>query len=385
RATSRSFGRRPAGGTVPRSLHRPLLAMIVIAVLAAACSRVDRTTETSPAPASTTTASTTTDAAAAVTSASASADPASASPVADEREFVVYGDAEFDVAVTNDVVYAQALSHESWGSDEAKTIDLLLDVYEPVRDDDVVMPAVVMIHGGGFTGGSKEHQALSDMAYWFAERGWVAYSINYRLAGDIGTLPADYPVPPAEANAKQQEQVRALYPACRDAKAAIRWVKATADDYSIDPELVSVVGGSAGSNLAITLGVSDEGDCTDDISLDDDPTLATTNLDQSSSVATVIDHWGGSAVLTIVEMLESGTRFDATDAPMSIVHGTEDPTVAFSEAERLRAAYDETGVPYAWHPLEGKGHSAWGATIDGRPLVESAADFIITIQDLELS
>lgn len=295
----------------------------------------------------------------------------------------VFVDATFDVRMTSDVVYAQALSHDSWGGEETETIDLLLDVYEPIRTDDAVMPAVVMIHGGGFTGGSKEHRALSGMATWFAERGWVAYSINYRLAGDVGSLPADYPEPPVPITEQQADQWRALYPACRDAKAAIRWVKATAADHRIDPERVAVVGGSAGSNLAITLAVSDESDCTDEVSIEDDPTLASTHLDQSSEVATVIDHWGGTAVLTVLELLGGSSRFDPTDTPMSIVHGTNDTTVAFSEAERLRSAYESNGVAHAWHPLEGAGHAAWGATIDDRPLVEAAADFIVEVQGLD--
>ena len=370
---------------MPHTIRIRLAVACIVPLLVSACAAASPSTETAPAgtatvesepPVTSTAEAATTVEPEAPTSTAAAAE--SASTVAP-----VFDDPTFDVRVTTDVVYGQALSHETWGSEEAETIDLLLDVYEPVRSDDVTMPAVVMIHGGGFTGGSKEHRALSEMAYSFAERGWVAYSINYRVAGDVGTLPADYPVPPVPVTGKQAEQWRALYPACRDAKAAIRWVKATADDYRIDPDHVAVVGGSAGSNLAITLGVSDESDCTDEVSIADDPTLASTNLDQSSSVATVIDHWGGSAVLTMLGMLEGGSRFDPSDAPVSIVHGTDDATVDFSEAESLRDAYETTGVAYAWHPLEGAGHGAWGATIDGRPLVESAADFIVEVQDLE--
>ena len=296
----------------------------------------------------------------------------------------VFAEATFDVTVSEDVVYAQGLTHDEWDSDDAEPTDLLLDVYEPVRSDDVVMPALVVIHGGGFTGGSKEHRALTDMAYWFAERGWVAYSINYRLADDHGTLPSDYPDVPDLATDRQLDQWRALYPACRDAKAAIRWVKATADEYSVHPDHVAVIGGSAGSLLAVMLGVSDDADCTAEVSVDDDPTLVTTNLDQSSEVATVIDHWGSSLILAMLQMSDGDSRFDPTDAPVSIVHGTEDATVAFAEAERLRAAYDQTGVTYEWHPLDGAGHGPWGAAIDGQTLTESAADFIVETQSLEV-
>ena len=294
----------------------------------------------------------------------------------------VFTESTFDVEVTRDVVYAQGQSHSEWGSDDAETIDLLLDVYEPVRSDDGLLPAVVMIHGGGFTGGSKDHAAMSGMAQQFAERGWVAYSIDYRLAGDHGTLPADYPEVPALAAGQQIDQWAALYPACRDAKAAVRWVRATASEHSVHPDYIAVVGGSAGSFLALTLGVSEAGDCVDELSVDEDPTLATTNLDQSSEVATVIDHWGGTLILSMLELSGGGTRFDATDAPISIVHGTEDPTVPFSEAERIRAEYEQTGVTYEWLPLEGAGHGAWGVTVDGQDLAESAVEFVIETQSL---
>ena len=315
--------------------------------------------------------------------------PAAAPTVTDGQETgadiaSAYAEPTFEVVMTKDIVYAQGLSHETWGSESAEAMDLLLDVYEPVRFDDAVMPAIVMIHGGGFNGGSKRTGWISEWAPWFAERGWVVYSIDYRVSGDHGTLPSSYPELPTELTEAQIDQAHALYPACRDAKAAIRWINATADDYSVSSDHIAVIGGSAGSVLAVGLGVSDQDDCTDEISIDDDPTLSTTNLDQSSEVATVIDHWGGTSILVILELMDGIDRFDATDAPVSIVHGTEDLTVPFSEAETIQAAYTETGVAYEWHPLEGRGHGAWGATIDGQTLFESAYDFIIETQALQV-
>ena len=296
----------------------------------------------------------------------------------------VFRTAAFQVEVSADLVYAQGLTHSAWGAGGGTPVDLLLDVYRPTRTDDARMPAVVMIHGGGFKGGTHKHQALSRMARWFAERGWVAFSIDYRVVRHAGTLPAIYPAAPAQATADQADQWHALYPACRDAKAAIRWVRAHAETYSLHPDYITAVGGSAGSFIAMALGVSDEGDCKNEIPAAADPTLADTHLDQSSAVATIIDHWGGPAILTMLEAMSGADRFDPTDAPVSIVHGTDDPTVAFSEAEAIKAEYDVTGVPYAWHPLQGVGHAAWNATINGQSLAESAARFVIAQQGLEL-
>ncbi len=98
----------------------------------------------------------------------------------------------------------------------------------------------------------------------------------------------------------------------------------------------------------------------------------------------MIDHWGGTSILVVLELMDGIDRFYATDAPVSIVHGTEDPAVPFSEAGTIQAAYNETGVAYEWYPLGGRGHGAWGATVDGQTLFESADDFIIETQALKV-
>ena len=212
--------------------------------------------------------------------------------------------------------------------------------------------------------------------------GWVAFSINYRLAGDHGTLPSFFPEID-DPDPRRVEQIHAIYTACRDAKAAIRWIRANAGTYGIDTERITASGGSAGSITAVGLGVVNESDCNDELTVDDDPTLATTNPGESSEIHTIIDHWGSAAMVLVVEALNGGdSRFDATDAPISIVHGTADPTVAFDKAEQLEAAYAETGVPYAYHPLPGAGHGAWQHAPDGKSLFELAFDFIVEQQEL---
>jgi len=75
-------------------------------------------------------------------------------------------------------------------------------------------------------------------------------------------------------------------------------------------------------------------------------------------------------------------RFDATDAPILIVHGDSDLVVNFSQAEDLRDRYQATGADYEFHRLVGAGHGPWNATVDGMSLSELAADFIIRKQGL---
>ena len=149
---------------------------------------------------------------------------------------------------------------------------------------------------------------------------------------------------------------------------------------------ITTHGRSAGSQLAIALGVTDPADFRDELTIEADPTLASTHLDSSMAVRTIVEHWGGTTAMTVLEALDGRSRFDADDPPMSIVHGTDDDTVLFAEAEKLRDTYIETGVPYAFYPIEGAGHGAWNRTVsvDGEPVRFQvlAFDFIIEQQRL---
>ena len=138
---------------------------------------------------------------------------------------------------------------------------------------------------------------------------------------------------------------------------AIRWIRSRAEEYSINTDYITALGGSAGSFIAVALGVTNENDCVNDVSEEDDPTLAGTHLDQSSSIRTIIDHWGGTGIVRALELMTPGARFDATDAPISIIHGRRDRTVPFTQAEELKSEYDRTGVPYAWYPLDDEAHA----------------------------
>ena len=95
-----------------------------------------------------------------------------------------------------------------------------------------------------------------------------------------------------------------------------------------------------------------------------------------------MDFWGGLAAINTVEGIYGHQRLDSSAPPILIVHGTEDPTVPFTEAETLKAAYDELGIPYGYHPVEGKGHGPWNATLNGQTLSELAFDFMVVQQAL---
>ena len=296
---------------------------------------------------------------------------------------IVKMDATYKVQIEKNIVYAQGLSHESLNSKSANKMPLKLDVYSP--DNSIKnRPVVLLIHGGGFSGGSKEQRHIVAMANYFAARGWVAVSISYRLKKHRGTLPQEWGANASEIAKEKARQFMAIYPAIRDAKAAMRWVVSNAKTYHVNTDYITVGGGSAGAITAIAVGISNLEDYRDELSRTQDPTLETTNLDQTYQVKTILDFWGSKTGLDILEKMYGNQRFNSNNPSLLIVHGTEDPTVSFSKAEELKAIYEKNKVPFVYYPIQGKGHGVWGAKVNNKGLAELSFDFIIEQQGLKV-
>lgn len=305
--------------------------------------------------------------------------------IADESIPQVTSNAAFEVDVESGIVYAEGLSHDSLNSVSAEVMPLLLDAYVPVGAGSN-RPALVLIHGGGFVGGSRFSLPMVSMAQFYSSRGWVVFSIDYRLAGDVGTVPeawvdslAGLSIDPGTLS-----QSLAIYPAHRDAKAALRWVAAHSDEYSINLDYLTVGGGSAGAVTSVGVGVTEPEDFTAELTVDDDPTLTSTNLGVDFEVRTILDFWGSRISVSILEGTYGLDRFDPSDPALCIIHGTEDETVPYLNALVLEATYLGTGAPYVLHPLEGAGHGPWGASLDGQNLFELSFDFVVQQQALNV-
>ena len=137
-----------------------------------------------------------------------------------------------DVDTLKNVVYGQAID---WlGSNKV----LKMDIYLPKASADpfTARPAVMMIHGGGFYKGSKGTRAKECVA--LAKRGFVAFSIAYRLGWD-SLNPAD--------------QLNATYRAQQDANAAMRYMVANRLTYEVDTNWLFVAGSSAGAATALNM------------------------------------------------------------------------------------------------------------------------------------
>lgn len=293
----------------------------------------------------------------------------------------VKSNATYTVLLDEDVTYAEGLFHESLNSAAATTKPLKLDVYYPFNDLEN-RPVYFFIHGGGFVGGSKQQTQVVNLASYYTSRGWVFVSIDYRLRDDNGTVPQEWEDFATNLPAGQVRQFLAIYPAQRDTKAALRWLVVNAERYGINTDYITAGGGSAGAITAVTLGVTNQEDFRDEMDINQDPTLSTSNLEQPYQIKTIIDLWGSNMALEALYNVYGHQRFDSNDPPLFIAHGTEDPTVPFSKAEDLKAAYDSNGVVTAYYPLAGLGHGPWNATVGNKRLEELAFDFIVEQQNL---
>jgi acetyl esterase/lipase len=212
-------------------------------------------------------------------------------------------------------------------------------------------PAVVCIHGGGFRAGKRE--SYDALTIKLAERGYVAVTVSYRLA-------PKYPFPAA----------------IHDTKAAVRWLRAHAKQYHIDPDRIGATGGSAGGHLAQFLGVT--GDVKEFEGTGG-------HAEQSSKVKCVVNVYGPS------DFTKSyGKSVDAADvlplflggnlekaralhikasplywvtpnaAPTLFIHGTEDKYVHVEQAEWIHDKLKAASVETELLKLEGAGHGFKG-------------------------
>ena len=291
--------------------------------------------------------------------------------------------ATYEVNITEDIVYAEGFSHDSWNGSNTTVVSLLMDSYVPDNNSQN-RPMLLLIHGGAFVGGSKQQEALVDMANYYASRGFVVFSMDYRLRDDTGTIPQEWIDAAFSGAPANLNQIYAMYPAHRDAKAALRWIIANAENYHINKEFITVGGGSAGAVISIGLGATEPGDYKDEISLSEDNTLSTTNLSQTHEVQTILDFWGSSTSIEILELIYGYQRFNSNNPALFIAHGTEDTTVPFTSAEDLKTIWETNEIDFVFYPIEGRGHGPWGATLYGKNLSELSFEFIAENQNLNV-
>jgi len=220
-------------------------------------------------------------------------------------------------------------------------LDLKLDIYRP-KPGTAKRAATIHLHGGGFTGGSKD--TLNERILPCAEQGYVAIAAQYRLLGQSpwpGML--------------------------EDAKAAIRWTRANAQRLDIDPARIIIVGYSAGGYLALTVAGTQNR-----------PQMEGTG--GNGGAGTQVE-----AAVAFYPVVESGpppstspaSYLNASYAPTVLFHGVADTTVPIESSQRLFQRLRDAKVPAELHTFEGAEH-----IFDRDPTLASAcgslADLFIT-------
>jgi len=302
---------------------------------------------------------------------------------------VVKAESSYTVMIDEDITYASGLSHDGMGA--STEMPQFLDVYYP-DNDATNRPVFMFIHGGGFQGGTKTKPEIIEMANYFASRGWVFASIDYRTTSDFqgsdftGIAPQEW-IDFTIQNATTPDEARtsmAMYAAQRDAKAALRWMVANSDTYQLNTDYITVGGASAGAITTVALGMSNQEDFRDEIPVADDPTLTTTNLNEPYVVKSLVDFWGSNIKLETLKSVYGIDSYDSNDPELFIAHGTLDPTVLYSEATKLDSIYNSLGIYHELVPLVDEGHGAWDATVNGKGLFEMSFDFLVERQELKV-
>ena len=101
----------------------------------------------------------------------------------DKEKVIVKAASTYTVNLVQNITYAEALKHNDWNGTTTSKIELKLDAYIP-ENALLKRPAFVLIHGGSLDIGSRTDPNIVHMARYFASRGWVVFSLDYRMKSD---------------------------------------------------------------------------------------------------------------------------------------------------------------------------------------------------------
>jgi acetyl esterase/lipase len=247
-----------------------------------------------------------------------------------------FADGTYAVVVTRDVVYGQG---EVGGG--GSFVDLKLDLYTPQDTGQSTLPLVVVVHGGGFVGGSKAQTNVVDWAQGFASRGYLVASIDYRLQGSNPVPSARVgPLQDAVLDSGGSPQAIAAVAAIDDTLTALDFLLARPDTADASTTLV---GGSAG---AIT--VDYVAYALDDFGID------------RPHIGAVVSNWGGfplgGSASTFVDNPTPSLASPYSEPPVYLAHATGDPTVPYSLSTDIAARADVVGLDHELYTKVGDAH-----------------------------
>lgn len=266
-------------------------------------------------------------------------------------------------------------------------VELRLDAYEPADDPATgARPAVVVAHGGGFFSNNKQTRFEVDMSRELARRGFVVFSIDYRLLANTSCGHAD-PTDPATGCRT------AALAASSDAAAAVRWVRAHADDWNVDTGRIAMLGDSAGAVIANIVGIAsdvpllDPGDIRRQLLVGDSVFPMNTDWpDESGAVQGWISLSGG---LPIPEVQGIDVLVQALDTPPSWgmqFNGTEDDEAPYAWAVETSTILEQIpGERVLLRTYPGTGHvyEIWDDAELRADFITQSTRFIYAVQGLD--
>jgi acetyl esterase len=236
-----------------------------------------------------------------------------------------------------------------------------------------IIPAVVCIHGGGWSGGSPD--LVFPYARYFASRGMTAFSISYRLTSREGVTPGD---------------------CIEDCKSAVRYIRKNADRLGVDVSRIAILGGSAGGHLAACLGVMD--------GLFEAPgeDLSVSSMGNAMIIYNPVMDLNSDNLMRLLPRdctlkgfpgltrEETGKKLSPINyvkpgqPPAMLMHGTDDTTVAPSQGIRFAEAMQKAGNRCDLHMLPKTKHAFMyvnGSGTDEQVLtaIRTADEFLVSL------
>ncbi|MGJ8643359.1 MAG: alpha/beta hydrolase fold domain-containing protein [Luteolibacter sp.] len=226
---------------------------------------------------------------------------------------------------------------------------LALDLHLPPGE--IKSPLIVWIHGGAWRAGSKKNMPLGKLV----EEGQPVASIEYRLS-PVAKFPAQI----------------------HDIKAAIRFLRANAEEWKLHTDTIVIAGASAGAHLATLAGVTNN-------NAELEGTIGT-HPEASSSIQGIISFFGASDLTTILsqstprglsvrtpalelllgdipdatpklaQLASPVFHIDSNDPPLLLFHGDRDPQMPVNQSLQLLGAYEEAKCNVSFHTVHGAAH-----------------------------
>jgi acetyl esterase/lipase len=229
-----------------------------------------------------------------------------------------------------------------------------LDLYLPEKGGDRPLPLLVWIHGGGWLGGSKGENPGAGLT---ARGEYASASVEYRFSD------------------------KAVFPAqIQDCQAAVRFLRANASKYNVDPDHIGVWGASAGGHLVALLGTAADAKGWDGVGA---------HADQSARVQAVCDYFGpadftvmksdadssvgrllGGAVADRKDLARQASPVayaSKDDAPFLIIHGDHDALVPLHQSEMLYDALKQAGIEATFLVVKNGVHGPFDSKCEPKP------------------